>query len=346
MPLSPEKVYGPLVLGSLFASFLSGLTTLQAIIYFRLFSQDAKSLKTIVVIVWVLDLLHTAFMWEGMWFYVVKNFGDESKIEVINYCLPGAAITTAIVTVITHCFYVHRIFLLSNRRYWIAVPILVVAFARMCGAFVVSAAMLRITTFAPLLLHFSVGSNPSSASLSDEKDNDFPQWVATVSLDLSCAVDILITLSMFVLLRMGRDKSLTLNHVIDRLVLYTFETGTLTGCATVVAMICWVIVPNKLVFLGLYFPIGKLYANSLLGSLNARYYLRNLKKPGVSLPFASSMSFAIGSNDGNDTTRTRDCPLKQLSRNAQPLEEVKISVQREVHYDSQASSNSCPKSEV
>ncbi|KIL59636.1 hypothetical protein M378DRAFT_998805 [Amanita muscaria Koide BX008] len=330
MPLSPEKVYGPLVLGSLFASFLSGLMTLQAIIYFRLFSQDTKSLKTVVIIVWVLDLLHTAFMWEGMWFYVVKNFGDESKIEVINYCLPGAGIATAIVTVITHCFYVHRIFLLSNRRYWIAVPILVVAFARMCGAFVVSAAMLRITTFAPLLLHFS--------------------WVATVSLDLSCAVDILITLSMFVLLRMGRDKSLTLNHVIDRLVLYTFETGTLTGCATVVAMICWVVVPNKLVFLGLYFPIGKLYANSLLGSLNARYYLRNLKKPGVSLPFASSMSFAIGSNDGNDTTRTRDCPLKQvisrLSRNAQPLEEVEVSVQREVHYDSQASSNSSPKSEV
>ncbi|KIL59665.1 hypothetical protein M378DRAFT_999941 [Amanita muscaria Koide BX008] len=246
MPLGPEKAYGSLVLGSLFASFLSGLMTLQALLYFRLFSQDPKPLKSIVVIVLVLDLLHTAFMWEGMWFYVVKNFGDESKIELINYCIPGAGMTTAIITIITHCFYVQRIFRLSNRRYWIAVPILVVAFARMCGAFVASAVMLRITTFPPVLLHFS--------------------WVVTIPLSLSCAADILITLSMFVLLRTSRNKSLTLNHVVDLLVLYTFEMGTLTGCAAVVAMLCWVVVPNKLVFLGLYFPIGKFYANSLLGS--------------------------------------------------------------------------------
>jgi len=39
-------------------------------------------------------------------------------------------------------------------------------------------------------------------------------------------------------------------------------------------MLCWTIIPNNLIFMGLHFVIGKLYANSLLVTLNTREITR------------------------------------------------------------------------
>ncbi|KAM6499026.1 hypothetical protein JOM56_004534 [Amanita muscaria] len=142
MPLSPEQA-------------LSGLTALQALLCFRLFSKDPKPLKSIVVLSGVGSV-------GGMWFYVVKNFGDESKIGVINHCVPGVGMTTATVTTITHCFHVHRIFRLSNRKYWPAAPILVVTLLRMLAH-----SLLPPLCFESRPFHFSCSTSPGlSQSLS------------------------------------------------------------------------------------------------------------------------------------------------------------------------------------
>lgn len=65
-----------------------------------------------------------------------------------------------------------------------------------------------------------------------------------------------------------------MNHVLDKLILYSFENGSLTCAAVVVSMICWLERGNNLIFLGLHFVISKFYANSLLATLNTRKGLR------------------------------------------------------------------------
>ncbi|OCH90514.1 hypothetical protein OBBRIDRAFT_591786 [Obba rivulosa] len=65
-----------------------------------------------------------------------------------------------------------------------------------------------------------------------------------------------------------------MDHIIDMLTLYTVQNGLLTGVTTIVTLILWVALSNTLVFLSLHFCIAKLYANSVLATLNARNGLR------------------------------------------------------------------------
>ncbi|KXN86816.1 hypothetical protein AN958_09612 [Leucoagaricus sp. SymC.cos] len=89
-------------------------------------------------------------------------------------------------------------------------------------------------------------------------------WLFTLGLALSTAVDILITTSLFFLLKTSRTSDFDLNAVIDTLILYAFETGALTTAGTIVSMICWLAMKDNLIFMGLHFVIAKLYANSIL----------------------------------------------------------------------------------
>ncbi|SJL14712.1 uncharacterized protein ARMOST_18179 [Armillaria ostoyae] len=116
------------------------------------------------------------------------------------------------------------------------------------------------------------------------------RWVFTLGLALSSAVDILITGSLFGLLHTSRSDAENLKAVIDSLILYTFETGSLTCAATIIDMTCVSLFEHpalpilmsmavdhessNLIFMGLHFVIGKLYANSLLVTLNTRRGLR------------------------------------------------------------------------
>ncbi|KIL64787.1 hypothetical protein M378DRAFT_198312 [Amanita muscaria Koide BX008] len=258
--------YGALLLGALFASQLTGITIAQTVLYFKLFPDDDKLKKTLVIVVWILDIVHTVFIWKGMWFYFVDNFGDISKLQVI----PLTGIFTAITTMLAHFFYVSRIFRrmfsfnnmhlsyvssVSQRKYWLVIPILIFAVCRVAVGCVTSGQMFRLKGFPEFISRYL--------------------WLLSFGLALSCIVDMLIMTSMFALLWQSRKHSKT--SLVDALLLHSLEIGSLTGCATIVTIVIWLVLTDKVVFLGLYFIIAKFYANSLLAALNARYQLRRTR---------------------------------------------------------------------
>jgi len=109
------------------------------------------------------------------------------------------------------------------------------------------------------------------------------RWVFTLGLAMSCLVDIFITgFLTHSLQNLQRGAWKSLDRVISTLVLYTFETNLLTSAATIVSMICWLGMPNNLVFMGLHFFICKLYTNSLLATLNSRQQLQHQRSWGAS----------------------------------------------------------------
>ncbi|KAJ7582280.1 hypothetical protein C8J56DRAFT_957453 [Mycena floridula] len=103
---------------------------------------------------------------------------------------------------------------------------------------------------------------------------DRVRWVIMLGLSLASVVDIITTGSMFVLLRHSRTGVERLDQVLDSLMLYAFETGSLTCAVTIIIMIFWVVMSTNLIFLGFHFVIGKLYATSFLVALNTRARLR------------------------------------------------------------------------
>ncbi|KAF7334288.1 hypothetical protein MSAN_02390400 [Mycena sanguinolenta] len=117
---SVPQTLGALLIGGLFATLLAGVVNLQTIFYFRTYQKDPLPVKVLISVVWLLDSLHTAFIWAGLWFFLVQNYGAQDR-DRIPWCIAFTLIITALVTFLVHCFFAHRIFLLSKKNWFMLV---------------------------------------------------------------------------------------------------------------------------------------------------------------------------------------------------------------------------------
>ncbi|KAL0955511.1 hypothetical protein HGRIS_001750 [Hohenbuehelia grisea] len=269
-----HRTFGAVLLGGLFALGLSGIVTIQVLIYFKLYPDDHSRLKALVLGIWLLDICHSSFVVTAVWSYLIKNYGNSATIDHIPWSIPMTIVFTAVLTFCVHCFFANRVFMLSRRNYYLTLPILILAVCRLTSACVTTGTMLHEGTLTGF-----------------KRDYKF---VFTLGLALSSAVDILITGLLLFLLQTKRTGLSNLDNIIDSLILYAFETGSLTCAATVASMICWLTMNDNLwvptssasfiktsrtfrIFMGLHFVISKLYANSLLVTLNTRAKLRRAR---------------------------------------------------------------------
>ncbi|KAF8204128.1 hypothetical protein BJ912DRAFT_920071 [Pholiota molesta] len=259
---------------------LSGVFGVQCLLYFKCYPSDGKPLKALVAdnlfLLRTLEAIHSALVWSAVWSYFIRHFGELEYIDHIPSSVALSVILTATLTFLTHCLFAQRIYhtindgermAVSEKNLWLTLPIITLAFCRLAAATVSGAEMIHLQSFARFRKHFL--------------------WLFSLGLSLSSAVDILITLSLFFLLRRRKKTSIKLSPLIDALLLYTFEIGSLTSAATVISMLCWSIIDNSLVFLGLHFVIGKLYVNSLLATLNSRQRLRKAQQRSTAYDFVN-----------------------------------------------------------
>jgi len=278
------KTFGALLIGGLFASMLSGFVITQVVVYFKLYPSDTTRLKTLVLAVWFLDTCHTICIWLSLWSYLIDNFGNPGNIDNIYWSLALSVLFPAFLTFLVHNFFAHRIFMLSKRNYLLTVPIVVLAILRLVSACVTTSFMLRLGTFTRFKADV--------------------RFIFTTGLALSTTVDVIITASLFTLLQSSRTGAATLDAVIDALIRYTFETSTLTCAGTIASMLCWALTPTNLVFMGLHFVIGKLYANSLLVTLNTRESIRRARSQdhGLRVDIMKEPRKAHRSHDSGEIT--------------------------------------------
>ncbi|CAK5282830.1 unnamed protein product, partial [Mycena citricolor] len=91
---------------------------------------------------------------------------------------------------------------------------------------------------------------------------------------LSTTADIIITSTLCYMLAKTRPTSLQTESVVNRLILFTINTGLLTSFCAVLSLIFLIVSPRTLIYAAFYFCIGRLYSNALLASLNARAVIR------------------------------------------------------------------------
>jgi hypothetical protein len=213
-----------------------------------------------VLAVWLLDLLHSAFIVASLFDYFITFFGNTDHIGDIPVSIGLSVVVTAIQTMITHWFFAHKIYKSSGKNWWITAPIVILAFLRLVAASASTTEMIR-------LRRYDVFIDP------------YPGWIFTTGLSLSASVDVIITgwLCYFLQKMRRRTASNPMAHVVNTLTLYTLENGLLTCVTTSASLICWLTMKHNLIFLGLHFVIGKLYANSLLITLNTRKELREMR---------------------------------------------------------------------
>ncbi|KAI1786823.1 hypothetical protein LXA43DRAFT_752308 [Ganoderma leucocontextum] len=268
-----ENTIGAILVGALVSALLSGTVTTQAFLYLRIYGGDDYKRNTVIACtLWMLDCLHFSMAFASCWIYLIRHYGDSEIYDYIPWTIALTVAITAIVTLISHCFFAHRIYMLSGCSWLLTAPIVFLAFGRLTAALVSTSEMLSLRSYSAFV--------------------DRVGWVFTTGLSLSTGVDVLITITLIVLLQRSRTGFSTVtDKLIDVVTLYTIETGLLTSITTAVSLICWLTMPRNLVFLALHFSISKLYATSTLATLNARKSLRKrTRQPDQHiLPIISSL---------------------------------------------------------
>ncbi|ETW81862.1 hypothetical protein HETIRDRAFT_427125 [Heterobasidion irregulare TC 32-1] len=235
---------GAVFIGCIIAIALSGVMAAQTFLfYFRMFPEDPMRIKVMNPYIEVvspgirrlLDFVHACLMCSATWNYLILNFGDPAILDHIPGTLASTVALTAAVSFIVHLFFSHRVLRLSKNNWYITAPLVLLAFMRLASAI-------------GMLSRF------------------LDQWssIFTLGLCLSSVLDVLIAFSLCFFLQISRTGFGSMDHVIDMIMLYTFNNGALTWWSF--KRVPFLAMRHNLVWLALYFAISKLYANSLLAS--------------------------------------------------------------------------------
>ncbi|PPQ75119.1 hypothetical protein CVT26_008297, partial [Gymnopilus dilepis] len=92
---------------------------------------------------------------------------------------------------------------------------------------------------------------------------------------LAAAGDIVIAFSLCWLLHKSRTGFSKSNRIIDKLILFTVNTGLLTSLCAIASLTSIIVAGHTYLYIAFFFCIGRLYTNSLLVTLNAREMIRS-----------------------------------------------------------------------
>jgi len=245
---SLDKTMGAMLIGCYFAVSLYGLISHQIYRYYRMYPEDSPLLKAIVGTLWVLDTLHSILVMHICYFYLVQNYFDPLRLLEGTWSLRISISLTGLITLIAHGFFSRRIYIFSG-NIWTPVAIMVIS-----------------------LIRFGFNLASTVMSYKNPTFDGFAHfiWIICITLGLAIISDVIITVSLCWYLQKSRTGFEKTDSIIDKLLLYSINTGLLTIVFNSAVLICASVMKKNLIFVGLYFIISKLYTNSLLAVLNSR----------------------------------------------------------------------------
>ncbi|KAI0351184.1 hypothetical protein OH77DRAFT_1439349 [Trametes cingulata] len=331
-----DRTVGALLLGILVTSVYVqldhfrgyGITTMQTYMYAGRFPQDPQYIRWTVWVLFALDTAHIAFSWHMIYYYVIINFKNDAALEGAVCCpLTSMKITiiiTAIITTIVHCFYAGRVFVFGETSSYSSPQSHSKLQELVPGLHdprpVHNPTGFNLKTF-PLIQHNTVVSSPLEAPPQPERSDSLGRQ-ATVSVGLGSGTmaDCVITASLVYLLR--RHKS-GFNLVVGVTFLVTVSSSISNtgGASSDNSAQQFSPMPFNMVFIALHLLLSKLYANSLLATLNFRDAHRGRgfhtdSRGGLNLtnvlrradPPANGTAIVFCSTKDNDPDDTRRTP--------------------------------------
>jgi len=128
--------------------------------------------------------------------------------------------------------------------------------------------------------------------------------VTCIGLGSAVLADILIASSMCWSLYHKRTGFARTDSIIMTLMSYSINSGLLTGLLTIAVLISFAADSSNMTWEMLYWPMGKIYANSLLAMLNSRDHVRERSTPDKVENAYGLSSFRITQRTGVDKSRT------------------------------------------
>ncbi|KAH8826301.1 hypothetical protein DL96DRAFT_1278142 [Flagelloscypha sp. PMI_526] len=251
---SMHSTIGAMEIGIIVNVLLLGATSTQAYYYFVRFGDDNKFLRLFVFAVWLCEIGHTVGVLHALYEVTVTFFGNPITLVQPPKSLILSLVTGGLSTALVQFFFAWRVYQIVG----------LVSLALFCSflTLILLAGCLGVSITA-----YHVSSLPLYLNTHE--------WLFTSLLVIRMANDIIMTAGLCMALAKSRKSARRrTTAIIDRLLLWTLESGVLTAMCAVVVVICFFQSRSTFIWIGVYVVSPKLFSNSFLAILNGRESLR------------------------------------------------------------------------
>ncbi|CAL1711157.1 unnamed protein product [Somion occarium] len=269
---SLDSTLGALYVGNVLVAFFCGITSFQTYVYFVRNPKDNLALKSAIFILWVIDMVHLAFLSHSFYIYTITNYANPLALLKVQWGLSALVALTDVSDAIVRGIFAHRIWSLSGHNYFLTALIAVASLVVFVSGMIFSVRCAQLGEFLKL------------QSIS---------WLMYLSLGTIALADIIIAASLCILLKKQVTVSKRTQSIMRTLMLYSINASALTSIFSIACLVTYATMPDNLVFLAIYVVIPKLYFNSLLAMLNSRKALREHPGDPVSIPLSQSAASRV-----------------------------------------------------
>ncbi|KAJ7203953.1 hypothetical protein B0H12DRAFT_1243701 [Mycena haematopus] len=251
--LKIAELSGPIFVGYLMHWGLFGTLTIQLYLYYQAFPNDQLANKCLVYSVYVIEFIQTMLMTYAAFATFGSGFGDLAALSDVHFEWLTVPVMSGIVAFIGQTFYAYRLYMLSKSR-WLPILIIMIALMSSIGAFMAGS------------FSFNVGSN--LALLHSKRNVGLAVWLGGAA-----SADIIITGALTFYLWKSNTGFRETHALIVRLIRLTIETGCVTAAVAITDFTLFFAIPDKPYFIAAGVILPKLYANTILAVLNARFQI-------------------------------------------------------------------------
>ncbi|KAJ8586652.1 hypothetical protein M405DRAFT_935240 [Rhizopogon salebrosus TDB-379] len=255
----PYLIIGPVVLGALVNASFFGCLVIQTYFYYANFAKDHRTIKLMVTVVFAMQIAHLICVSATLWSMAVSAYDDPLKLQVFPLATDAAILFTCITGGIVELYFSFRLWKLSKR---LLLPLfsLALCLVAQCLSVVIAVEAFSMTGVAVFAVNQST--------------------VITVSLTSRAVYDMITAMGLVWYLMKQRSTALS-RSIIDRLVLWTVETGLVTSLVAILFVSFFIAMKESYIWVGFYSIIANVNANCLLASLNGRLAVRNMVNEGL-----------------------------------------------------------------
>jgi len=284
-PIPPNiaQIATPVLIGILVSWAFWGMLLVQVYIYSILF-RDKLLIQLFVYSVFVIDTLQTLMTAVDACYWFASGFGDLTHLGNVYLSVFDVPILGSVLALLGQTFLCYRIYILSKDK-WIPALLFTICLMSLTGAW-----------YNGIRGHILAASIETAQATIDTR-------ALYVWLISAVVGDTGIAAVMTYLLLRARGKYRATDVVLNRLVILTMETNSISATLAILTLILYIAAPGTSYFLTPTYPLGKCYANALLVTLNNRYFLLSSKghSTGVATFGQSKGKLSLATTLGDST---------------------------------------------
>jgi len=249
-----DETVGVLLIGLFVNTYLYGLVTYQFVVYHNTKFNDPKWIRAVVGSLFLTDTAHSAIAVYAAWQMCVTNYDNPASLASISWTIPFTAVATSVAAIFTQFFLGHRVYVLTKNK-----PI---------------SALIGVCSVVGFV--FGVYSGIRSGIIKEVANFGPLTPFVTCWLGFQTSADLLITFVLIFVYSQSRTGFRKTDTVIYRLIRGAIQTGLFVSIFALADLFSFLLHRQTNLYAMFAYPIGRIYTNTLLDTLNSRAQLLSM----------------------------------------------------------------------